>query len=733
MHHKLTIARRAGLLLATASGAVMALAGVAHAEEAQDAQRRLEAQPTVVDELIVTAQKREESVQSVPIAITSLGERFLRENRVESVMDLQNFVPGLKVGRGGGIAKITLRGVSNEFISIGGDAGVAFHLDGIFIGRAEAQLPGVYDVSRIEVLRGPQGTLYGRNATGGSINVIYNRPTDTPEGYVSASYGSFDEYNLEAVASGPLSDKVSGRLSLKRAYSDGYTSNAVPGQRRLDDKDNLAVRGQLMFRPSEDVSLLLTADYYRDWSRGPAIKFTGGPDGASTPAERPPFNGRTLVPFDDRAVVADQTPKTYGEFWGVKSEFSWSLPVVDFKSITSYRGQKYGYSRYEGDGTDVNFSTLNIDNDIWQFSQEFQLISSGDGPLQWVAGAYYYTENGDQARYIPIFQPGPLALLAGGEVNTDAYALYGHADYRFNSLITLVLGARYSKDERSVDEFQTITGTPAAGTHQGSADWDAVTWDATLRLEPTSDTMAYLRAAKGFKSGGWNTGALQATPFDPEHIMSWEAGYKASLLDRRLRLSAVAFYNSYDDLQVTQVQGFEVLLTNAASAKIQGAEFEMSANVTDKFRVNATASYLDAKFEDYLNTDESRPAKGLQDLSGNTLPNAPEWKFNIGGDYTADLPSGAELTFRANYYWQDKVFFNAFNEAQESQGAVGRIDAEIGYLSPGAEWRLALFGRNLTNELVRNNVQVLSAIIGSPHFMSWDPPRTFGVSARREF
>lgn len=734
MHSPCCRPYRVVLLLTAVSSVLLPMSAMAQtAASALAEEPRRETNAAALEEIVVTAQRREESIQTVPIAITSLGERFLRDNRVADVTDLQNFVPGLKVGKGGGIARITLRGVGNEFLAIGGDAGVAFHLDGIFIGRAEAQLAGVYDVSRIEVLRGPQGTLYGRNATGGSINVIYNRPTETPEGYLSASYGSHNEYTIEGVASGPLADGVSGRLSVRRAYSDGYTRNAVPGQPNLDDKDNFSARGQLLLRPAADISLLLSADYYRDWSRGPGVKFLGGPDGALTPAQLPPFNGKTLVPFDKRAVVADATSRTYGEFWGLKSELKWSFATIDLRAITSYRGQKYGYKRYEGDGTDKPVSTLNIDNDIWQFSQELQLLSSGQGPLQWTAGAYYYTENGDQARVIPIFQPGPVALFAGGRVNTDAFAVYGHVDYRFIDQLTLVLGARHSWDKRSVDEYQRITGTPIDGTHQGKADWGAFTWDATLRYEPNDRSMAYLRAARGYKSGGWNTGTLQITPFNPEHIMSWELGYKASLFDRRVRLSAAAFRNAYDDLQVTEVQGFSILLTNAATARIQGVELEVQANVTDHFQVNATGSYLDAHFRNYFNTDESRPGKGLQNLAGNQLAQSPEWKFNVGGTYTAELSSGAAVTFRGTYYWQDRVFFTAFNEAQLSQRPVGRLDADIGFKTADGKWQFNLFGRNLTNRQVYNNVQVLSAVIGSPHFASTDPSRAFGVSVRREF
>jgi iron complex outermembrane receptor protein len=723
------------LMMSASSAAITALFVICGPAAAADASPTASAAApdALLDELIVTAQKREESVLTVPLAITSLGETFLKEHRVQDVVDLQNYVPGLNVGRAGNLAKITIRGVSNEFVNIGGDAGVAFHLDGIFIGRAEAQLAGIYDVNRVEVLRGPQGTLYGRNATGGSINVVYNRPTETPQGYVSASYGSYNEYNLEAVASGPLGDKVAGRLSLKRQYSDGYTDNVLPGKAALDDKDNFAARGQLMIRPTGDTSLLLVADYYRDWARGGASKFIGGPDGAKTPPELPPFNGQTLVPSTGRDIVANLDQKSYGEFWGVKSEFARSFSAFDLKSISSYRGQKYGFMRAELDGTTLDWSDSNVTNDIWQASQEFQLVSSGDTALQWIVGAYYYTENGDQARYIPIFKPGPLALLAGGKVNTNAYAAYGHIDYKLKSNLTLALGARYSKDERKVDEFQKITGTPISGVHQGQADWGAFTWDATLRYEPNRNAMAYLRVAKGFKSGGWNTGALQVTPFNPEYILSWEAGYKASFLDRRLRLSTVAFLNNYDDLQVTQVQGFSILLTNAASARIRGAEVELSGNLTDHFKVNVALGYLDAKFEDYSNFDQSRPAKGVQNLSGNTLPNSPEWKFNVGGEYRRELGSGANLGLSVNYYFQDKIYFDAFNERQMSQGPVGRVDAEINYLSPDKTWRLAVFGRNLTDELVRTAGRVGSNVVGSPNFVVFDPPRTYGVSLRREF
>lgn len=715
-------------LLASASAIThLAAAPPASAQAAEPAQQNA----STPVEIIVTAQKREQDVLEVPLAVTALGGDFLRDRGVQDVVGLQNFAPGLNVGRVGNFAKVTIRGVSNEFQNLGGDAGVAFHLDGIFIGRAEAQLAGFYDVNRVEVLKGPQGTLYGRNATGGSINVIYNRPTHTPEGYLSGSYGSFNEYDLEAAASGPISPHVLGRLSLMRQYDDGYTDNALGSA--LDDKDSFATRAQIQLEPSDDVSLLLSADYYHDRSRGAALKFIGGPDGAPTPPELPPFNGRTVVPLSSRDVAANNGQREHGEFWGVRSELDWSLPTFDFKSISSYRSEDYGFKNVDLDGTDLRWSTSNSDNNVWQVSQEFQLVSTGDSALQWILGAYYYAENGDQVRHIPIFQPGPLALFAGGEVRTDAYAAYGHVDYSVTPEFTLALGARYSLDRRSNDDFLIISGTPVSGTSHGAHDWDAFTWDVALSYQLSSDAMAYVRAARGFKSGGFNTGALQPDPFNPEHILSWELGYKRSFLNRRLDFTSSVFLNDYNDLQVTQPRGFALVLTNAARARMTGAELELAGQVTDNLRINVAASYLDAQFRNYTNVDQARPAKGLQDLAGNTLPNAPMWKVTLGADYTHNLASGAELTFGGAYYFQDKIYFDGFNENQASQDAVGRFDAEVSYLSPDKAWRISVFGRNLTDELVRSAAIQGSNVVGSPTFVIFDPPRTFGVSVRREF
>ncbi|MBY8823573.1 TonB-dependent receptor [Sphingomonas colocasiae] len=681
--------------------------------------------------IVVTAQRREQKLLDVPVAVTALGEQALKDKQVNDVLDLENVVPGLKVSLFSTAPKITIRGVGSEAYNYGGDPGVAFHANGVYIGRPEAQRGAFFDLERVEVLRGPQGTLYGRNTTGGAINLIYRRPTQEFEAVLSGSYGNYDAYEASAVVNGGLSDTISARLGFKREYNKGYTRNAMPGGRRLDDQDNYTLRGQLLFEPTDRFELLLLGEYYHNGRRGPGRKFIGGPDGAPTAAELPPYNGKPLVPYDVRAVVSTLEPKEDMDFWSVTARARYAFEAFDLVSLSSYRDSRYGNRDDEGDGLDVDFSTLNINNDIWQFSQEVQLVSK-PGALNWILGLYYFQEDGGFDRAIPFFKPN-ITLFNGGNVKTESYAAFGHFDYRLSPLVELFGGVRYSKDRKTMSEFLRFDGIPFAGNNTGRDSWGAVTWDAGVQFHVTPGSMIFAKASRGFKSGGFNTGALQTSSFDPEKVTSFEGGVKGAYLNGGVQFSLVGFYSNYRDMQLVQVVDFATSFNNAGRSTIKGVEFEGSVRPVRGLTFDLTMAYTDARLKEYMSQDAARPAKGLQNLAGNRLPNVPELKFNLGATYVADLSSAGKLRFNTSYYWEDRIYFDAFNEAQSSQGAVGRVDASITYVSPDQSLEVSLWGKNLTNELVRGYVSVLTAQIGSPHLLFWDPPRTYGVRVTKSF
>ncbi len=681
--------------------------------------------------IVVTAQRREQKLLDIPVAVTALGEQALKDKQVNDVLDLENIVPGLKVSLFSTAPKITIRGVGSEAYNYGGDPGVAFHANGVYIGRPEAQRGAFFDLERVEVLRGPQGTLYGRNTTGGAINLIYKRPTQGFEAILSSSYGNYDAYEASAVVNGGLSDTISARIGFKREYNDGYTRNAMPGGKRLDDQDNYTLRGQLLFEPAERFELLLLGEYYHNGRRGPGRKFIGGPDGAPTAAELPPYNGDPLVPYDVRDVVSTFDPQEDMDFWSITARARYSFDTFDLISLSSYRDSKYGNRDDEGDGLDVDFSTLNINNDIWQFSQEVQLVSK-PGAFNWILGGYYFQEDGGFDRAIPFFKP-LFTLFNGGTVKTESYAAFGHFDYRLSPLFELFGGVRYSKDRKTMTEFLRFDGIPFSGTNSGRDSWSAVTWDAGVQLHVSPGSMLFAKVSRGFKSGGFNTGALQLSSFDPEKVTSYESGFKGSYLGGSVQFSLIGFYSQYRDMQLVQVVNFATSFNNAGRSTIKGIEFEGSVRPAPGLTFDLTMAYTDARLNEYMSQDSARPAKGLQDLAGNRLPNVPELKFNLGATYVADLGSAGKLRFNGSYYWEDRVYFDAFNELQSSQEAVGRFDASLTYVTPVQGLEVSIWGKNLTNELVRGYVSVLTAQIGSPHLLFWDAPRTYGLRVTKTF
>ena len=318
----------------------------------------------VLEEIVVTAQRREQGMGELPVAISAFDTETLAELQLQDLTDLENFVPSLQVNHEGPGTSMTLRGVGSQSINYGGDPGVGFHADGIYVARSRPRFAAFYDLERIEVLRGPQGTLYGRNTTGGAVNLVYNKPSQEFYGRLTLGALSHDGYEVAGVLNGAITDRVSGRLSFDQEYREGWAENAFPGGDDLDDKDNWAVRGQLQIDVSDTVELLLQGDYYESDPGNPNRKFLGGPDGRLTAAQLPPFNGDALVSYSTRKGVSSNDANSPSEFWGLSAKLSIEFESFQFRSISAYRSHVYDEFNQDIDGTDVNFSNLDLLNDI---------------------------------------------------------------------------------------------------------------------------------------------------------------------------------------------------------------------------------------------------------------------------------------------------------------------------------------------------------------------------------
>lgn len=707
-----------------------------------------------VEEVVVTAQKRSQSLQDVPLAVTAVTAERLEQADIRDLSGMVALVPNLNLGPQLGVAKIALRGIGLENLSPGAEGSIAFHVDGVFVSRSIGALASFYDVEQVEALRGPQGTLYGRNATGGSINILSRRPTRDLSGYVNATFGSYSRVAVDGAISGPLvPDVLLGRVAFQMESRDGFGKNLHSG-RDIDDLNTRSVRGKLLFMPTDRLSLEVTADFHRQKDASGSYHYAG-PAGFSAPGVPYPPSGIAYggeVSADMRDINTDTEPSNDVRIWGLSAQATYELSdTLELKSITGYRNTRYD-SVTDLDSTTAPLAVITQLERAEQFSEELQL--SGDfGRLTWLLGGYYFHEEDYGAQVIPFNNflvgfPAPGTYVEGaffgGEIETTALAAFGQATYEVADGLKLTLGARYSSErKRNFDQFLfdfTTPYDPAASppltTLRRSKRFKSFTPRVAIDYQAAPDVLLYASWSEGFKAGTYNLGQLQA-PVEPEQVTAWEGGFKSYLADRRVRLNVAGFHYSYEDLQIGKIQGQVLALENAATATIYGLEAELQAQLTPQFEIDANAAWLHARFDRYISGDPARtygdgltvdPETGAPafNLAGNRLSQAPDFTLFAGAQYTFVTAVG-EFTLRGEVSWRDRVYFTPFNVDYVSQKANTRINAFLNWSSPSGAVRGSLFVKNLTNEKLIGNAYVSSPLLGSPVQAYLEEPRTLGV------
>ncbi|MEQ9661901.1 MAG: TonB-dependent receptor [Parasphingopyxis sp.] len=699
--------------------------------------------------IIVTAQKREESLQDIPLAVTAIGGDSLEQRGVSDIAGLAADVPGLDVSEQIGQARITLRGIGVDNISTGAESSVAFNQDGVYFSRSSAALASFYDINRVEVLRGPQGTLYGRNATGGSVNVITNRPTfDFAAGF-NLTLGNHETINADAYISDGFSDAAAWRLSAQVQNHDGYGQNITTGT-DIDTRHSQAIRGQILLEPSDAVEVLLGADYFHSDDRANTYHYFGPAGQTATGMLITPtailLGG--AVPRSERDIASVQDPSSTAEFWGLRADVSVDVSdTVTLRSITAFRNSEYSLH------TDINplgvdLFPLDLSERSEQFTEELQLNWTTDNNTL-VAGVFYLNERIDGELAAPfnlIALGGPdffvQGFFSGGRLNTDAFAVFAQDTFSFTDTLRLTVGARYSWERKQVADQSDFdfarpfspANRPLTPVNRDSTTFESFTPRIGLEFDLTPDVLLYATFSQGFKAGTYNLGSAGPV-LNPEEVDAWEAGLKASGLNGRLRANIAGFYYDYTDLQVGTVQGQLLVLENAASAEIYGLEGEFMIEPVDNLIFALNASWLHARFTDYVTADQARPGgdgvtideNGLPafDLAGNALPQAPDYTIDLSVQYTFDVPGG-ELTLRGESYWSDRVYFSAYNRDVVSQEPYDLQNAFVTYASDDG-WRLTGFIRNIANDTIRSAGQVATVLLGSPVVGFVRPPRTFGV------
>jgi len=721
---------------------VLALSGGAYAEQQ-------------LEEIVVTATKRSTTLEDLAGGANVIDGDLIGPGGIQDVRDMVVDIPNLSIGDQFGFARVFMRGIGMTSIDIGGEGAVSFLQDGAIVPRPAAQLVGMFDLAQVEVLRGPQGTLYGRGATAGVINLVTTKPGDEFGGYANLTVGDYEMVTFEGAVDVPLSSAWSMRLATKIDTRDGYGENKFSGD-EVDDRDAQAYRVTLAFNPDSAWDATLSAQYYKEDDNnyafhyfGPSYGTTGGVENGVPPAV-PVLGGRTVfdVGGDIYDINSDQEAINDRDGYLVNLILNFQLSDnMNLRSISSVQNLDR-FLRDDLDSTDVNlFGQNNYDEESDSFGQEFVLDYSADR-FSVLAGAMYFEEDLFGRVLVPLtnicylLAPSLCGTPVGdflnsgryeqnGDVDITAYGAFAEVTYNFSDRLSLIAGLRYNYEERDGTGSFVFQAAGLDVPTDEKADWDEVTPRVTLQYNLTENAMVYATYTEAFKSGVINTGST-SPPLDPETVDAYEVGLKGSSADGGLTYSLAAFYYDYTDLQISFVDQNSVVSTiNAAEAENYGAELELNAALGGGFSVDFYATYLSAEYQEFVNGDYAN-GFALTDLSGNTLPNAPEYTAKLGINYETPL-SGGLLRIRGEAYYQDEVYFTEWNRDDAYQDSYELYNANVDYEFCDSAWMVSVWGRNLGDEEVISNNIITAPLYDSLRVGSMLPPRTYGASVRYQF
>ncbi|MCK0071106.1 TonB-dependent receptor [Kordiimonas laminariae] len=669
-------------------------------------------QDGLLEEVIVTAQKRESSLQDTPVSISALSGDVMAAIGIRNIEDFTFFVPGITVTNDS-MAIVNIRGVGTSAFGVATDPSSTVQIDGVYQPRPTTGYQDMFDIERVELLRGPQGVLFGRNSTGGTLNIISKAPTDEWEGALGVTLGNFNKRTFSGTLSGPLSDKVRARATVLKNDRDGIYTDILSDD-TYQDQDNFGARATIAIDVSDEFEVVLRGDFTNERETGfPAVR-TFYPQSFA--------DAGATIPTGDREVAFDTTPVSNLEVWGVSSTATWSGEDITFKSITSYRESDIAQV-IDADATDLSLFDINFREQSRSFTQEIQFSNNEPEKLEWIVGAFFLNEDGTGG--IDLIFQDPTIEIPERNV-TNAYALFGQGTYSITDRFRATFGLRYSYEKKSYDFATIVNGTEVDGGSPEDS-WKAWTPRFALDYDISDDVLLYASATRGFKSGGFQLG--DAGSFDPEYLWSYEAGLKSTLFDRRLRANIGAFRYDYTNLQVVEYVGGVATTSNAGKATINGLEGEFVARVSDGFDLNATVAYLDATYTNFFED-------GV-DFSGNRLANSPKWAYSFGAQYRYSVPDFGELTFRTDYAWRDNVDFKRNNQPQFRADTYALLNARISYLSEDGNWEVSLYGQNLTNNryvtYITSGRNVLGEADGSLPVSVFGEPRQYGIQLKRTF
>lgn len=716
--------------LIAASASVLAFSAQPQTSSAQASEASTDQEDAVktLGQVTVTARRREETLKDVPGSVTAIGADDIGRFAATEIGDLQSNVPNIVLHEGDAQNTVAyIRGVGQLDSLAFADPGVGIYLDDVYLGRAQGSFLDVFDVERIEVLRGPQGTLYGRNTIGGAIKFVSRAPRETPEFSASATVGNFDQTDVSLGVSGPIaSDKLLGKAAIAYLSRDGYADNSVDGQDD-GDRDTLAWRGSILAHVSDRLRVQLTADGSSDT-----------PDTSRTPNRETAVFGAFPRSEDPFAIDADFNGLSDLSVKGISARATWDVSdTLTLVSTTAYREMEYD-ANLDLDATGAPLFGVFVFEDQNQFSQEIQ-ANYDSGPISLVGGLYYFDE--EDVTESGIF--GPDIAFVSNSINdqtTTALAVYGDLSYDVSDRLSLSVGVRVTEEEKDfhrVQEFFAATTplVPQIGTGFRATDVDASeTFSNTsprisVSYDLTDDVTTYASIGRGFKSGGFDgrsNSGFEAQPFDAETLTAYEAGFKGSFADGAIFASAAVFLNEYEDLQVSsfseQNGAFAAIFTNAAEAQIAGFELESSWQATENLRFDLAAGYLDAEYDEFIGENGA-------DVSGTLTPaNAPDWTGRLAANYRHSLGPQSELVFAAAAAYRGDVYPTVSSSEILRQGGYTLYDASVGFEFADGRYSLLLAGRNLSDKEYRTQGFDLSDSLGY-QLGYYGAPRTVSLTA----
>ncbi len=837
------IDRRIRLLLACSAAAIFASGAVA-----QTVGVDATGGGSGLDEIVVTAQKRAENVQDVPIAIAAFGGEAIQQRGISDVSQLSSITPSVVLDAGtpfagsGAALGATIRGIGQNDFAVNVDPGVGVYLDGIYLARTVGANVALPDVERVEVLKGPQGTLFGRNTIGGAINIVTHEPGDEFRFKGSVTTGRFERLDVAGTADIPLSETLKSSITFASNHRDGFVKRVPYTQagpyvqepntlyrevgydssNREGGVGDWSLRGKLKWEAAPSLKVTVTGDYYKQNTSGlPNIvldvldDFPGdlaGPGAPlvpgsaltpgtgynfaglynfcinSTPAQIMGRNAQSIcgprgteldpstilpalgganvdadpsnnrLPYDDRWVSRNwnRSYATGNSFarsktWGLSGALDWTLsPDITLRSITGYREMEWA-SGFDGDNSPINFLHVSNSAKQHQFSQEFQLVGDTDklgGKLNYVLGAYYFSEKGSEDGFVTI-GTGLLQIEGPIDVKNRNVSFFGQLDWRVSDLLGFTLGGRYTSEKKAFDAQQTdyagfnydlfncpvtvaicpgILGfpdpndplrvyppnTPDRKFHNFSPKFG-------VQLHPNDDVMVYGSYTMGYKVGGWSTRLQNPTAtaptFDDEKAKTLELGLKSTLLDRRLRFNAAVFRTIYDNIQLLFQRGTNPLIENAGKATIKGAEADLTASINEYLSLTMSAGYLDAKLTEVIGPTGPDSVQ-LGTSVGARLPKVPKFTFNLSPRVTLPVGAGdAKLVFQGDYTHTSSMWNDAQRTFLLKRPTTDVFNASLTFQS-GGNWSVTLGGTNLSNEryVVNGVAQKAGGLVyGSPN------------------